>query len=163
MTPWNAAHQASLSITHSWSLLKLMCIKSVTPSNRLILCRPLFLPPSIFPSIRVFYGVRNGNPLQHSCLENPMNRGAWRATVHGVAKSRARLSRHTPTPFIVVSQFLYIGLLFFFFSSFLLLFAFPFWKFLLTFPNLDSFLNCVQSTDKLIKSILHFYDSVFSF
>ena len=54
VTPWTAAHQASLSITNSWSLLKLMFIKSVMPSSRLILCHPLLLPPSIFPSIRVF-------------------------------------------------------------------------------------------------------------
>ena len=53
-TPWTAAHQASLSITNSWSLLKLMSIESVVPSNHLILCRPLLLPPPIFPSIRVF-------------------------------------------------------------------------------------------------------------
>jgi len=53
-TPWTAARQASLSITNSWSFLKLMSIKSVMPSNYLILCRPLLLPPSIFPSIRVF-------------------------------------------------------------------------------------------------------------
>ena len=54
MTPWAAAHQASLSITNSWSLLKLMSIESVMPSNYLILCSHLLLPPSIFPSIRVF-------------------------------------------------------------------------------------------------------------
>ena len=53
-TPWTVAHQASLSITNSWSLLKLMSIELVMPSNHLILCRPLLLPPSIFPSIRVF-------------------------------------------------------------------------------------------------------------
>ena len=53
-TPWTAACQASLSITNSWSLPKLMSIESVMPSNHLILCRPLFLLPSIFPSIRVF-------------------------------------------------------------------------------------------------------------
>ena len=53
-TPWIAARQASLSITISWVSLKLMSIESVMPSNRLILCRPLLLPPSIFPSIRVF-------------------------------------------------------------------------------------------------------------
>ena len=53
-TPWTAAHQASLSITNSWSLLKLMSIKSVTPSNHLILCCHLLLLPSISPSIRVF-------------------------------------------------------------------------------------------------------------
>ena len=53
-TPWTAAPQASLSITNSQSLLKLMSIESVMPSNHLILCCPLLLPPSIFPSIRVF-------------------------------------------------------------------------------------------------------------
>ena len=53
-TPWTVAHQASLCITKSWSLLKLMSIDSVMPSNHLILCSPLLLLPSIFPSIRVF-------------------------------------------------------------------------------------------------------------
>ena len=51
-TPWTAARQASLSIINSWSLLKLMSIELVMPSNHLILCGPLLLPPSIFPSIR---------------------------------------------------------------------------------------------------------------
>ena len=54
VTPWTAARQASLSITNSQSLLKLMSIKSVLPSNHLIFCRPLLFLPSIFPSIRVF-------------------------------------------------------------------------------------------------------------
>ena len=54
VTPWTAACQASLSITNSQSLPKLIPIKSLMPSNRLILCHPLLLPPSIFPSIRVF-------------------------------------------------------------------------------------------------------------
>ena len=53
-TPWTAACQASLSITNSRRLLKLMSIESVMPSNHLILCHPLLLPPSIFPNIRVF-------------------------------------------------------------------------------------------------------------
>ena len=53
-TPWTAAHQASLSISNSWSLLKLMSIELVMPSNHLILCCPLLFLPSIFPSIRVF-------------------------------------------------------------------------------------------------------------
>ena len=53
-TPWIAACQASLSITNSRSLLKFMSIESVMPSNHLILCHPLILPPSIFPSIGVF-------------------------------------------------------------------------------------------------------------
>ena len=54
LTPWTSSHQASLSITNSWSLLKLMSIESVMPSIHLILCRPLLLLPSFFPSIRVF-------------------------------------------------------------------------------------------------------------
>ena len=53
-TPWTAAHQTSLSITNSQSLLKLMSIEAVIPSNHLILCRTLLLLPSIFPNIRVF-------------------------------------------------------------------------------------------------------------
>ena len=54
VTPWTAAHQASLSITNSRGLLKLMSIESVVPSNHLILCHPLLLLPPIPPSIRVF-------------------------------------------------------------------------------------------------------------
>ena len=53
-TPWTAAHQTTLSITISWTLLKLMSTESVMPSNHLILCRPLLLLSSIFPSIRDF-------------------------------------------------------------------------------------------------------------
>ena len=54
VTPWTAAHQVSLPITNSQSLLKLVSIESVMPSNHLILCHPLILLPSIFPSIRIF-------------------------------------------------------------------------------------------------------------
>ena len=54
VTPWTAAHQASLPITNSWRLLKLMFIESVIPSNHLILCHLLLLLPSVFPSIRIF-------------------------------------------------------------------------------------------------------------
>ena len=54
VTPWTAAHQASLSITNSWSLVKLMPIESIMPSKHLILHRPLLFLPSIFPSIRDF-------------------------------------------------------------------------------------------------------------
>ena len=53
-TPWTAAHQASLSFTNSWNLLRPMSIELVMPSNHLILCHPPHLAPSIFPSIRVF-------------------------------------------------------------------------------------------------------------
>ena len=53
-TPWTAAHQASLSITNTWSLPKLMSVESVMSSNHLTLCHPLHLLPSIFPNIRVF-------------------------------------------------------------------------------------------------------------
>src|SRR5574337_1083246 len=53
-TPWTTAHQASLSFTISWNLLKLMCIESVMPSKHLILCCPLLLLLSIFPSIKIF-------------------------------------------------------------------------------------------------------------
>ena len=55
MTPWTAVLQASLSFTISWSILKLTSIESVMPYNHLILCHPLLLLPSIFPSIRVFF------------------------------------------------------------------------------------------------------------
>ena len=55
VNPWTIAHQASLSITISRSLLKFMSIKLVMPSNHLVLCHPLLLLPSIFPSIRVFF------------------------------------------------------------------------------------------------------------
>ena len=54
MTPWTATQQSSLSMTNTWSLLKLMSIELVMPSNHLILCHPLLFPPSIFPSIKVF-------------------------------------------------------------------------------------------------------------
>ena len=54
VTPWTAACQVSLSITNSQSLLKVMSIESVMPSNHLILCRPLLLLPSVFPNIRIF-------------------------------------------------------------------------------------------------------------
>ena len=53
-TPWTAAHQVSLSLTNSWSSLRFMSIESTMPSNHLILCHPLLLLPSVFPSIRVF-------------------------------------------------------------------------------------------------------------
>ena len=77
-TPWPAACQASLSITNFWSLLKLMSIKSVMPSNHLIICRPLLLPPSTFPSIRVFSNesvlrIRWPKYWSFSCSISPSN------------------------------------------------------------------------------------------
>ena len=82
-TPWTAAHQASLSITSSWSLLKVMSIESVMPFNYIILCHPLLLLPSILPSIRVFYngqffassGQSMGASTSSSAL--PMNIQDW--------------------------------------------------------------------------------------
>ena len=71
VTPWIAAHQASLSITTSCSLLKLMSIESVMPSNHLILCRPLLLLPPIPPSIRVFSNEA-GQRLKEFCQENAL-------------------------------------------------------------------------------------------
>ena len=77
MTPWTVVHQASLSITSSQSLLKLMSIELMMPFNRLILCRPLLLP-SIFPSIRVFYKalalhIRWPKYWSFSCSISPSN------------------------------------------------------------------------------------------
>ena len=69
-TPWTAAHQASLSITNSRSLLKLMSIESLMPSNNHILCCPLLLLPLIFPSIRVF---SNGQTVGFSSSISPSN------------------------------------------------------------------------------------------
>ena len=83
VTPWTAAHQTSLSITNSQSLLKLLSIESVMPSNHLILCRPLLLPPSIFPSIRVFsngqFFTSDGQSIGASALASvlPMNIQDW--------------------------------------------------------------------------------------
>ena len=75
VTPWTAACQASLSITNPQSLPKLMSIESVMPSNYLILCCPLFLLPSIFPSIKVFSNTFIG--ISASTLLRPMNTQDW--------------------------------------------------------------------------------------
>ena len=79
MTPWIAACQAFLSITNSQSLLKLMSIEPVMPSNNLILCHPLLLLPSIFPSIRVFSNesvlhIRWPNYWNFSCIISLSNK-----------------------------------------------------------------------------------------
>ena len=84
MTPWTAVHQASLSITNSQRLLKHMSIEPLMPSNHLILCHPLLLPPSIFPGLRVFSNesvlhIRWRNYLGVSASESvlPMNIQDW--------------------------------------------------------------------------------------
>ena len=69
-TPWTAAHQAYLSSTISWSLLKLMSIESVIPSNHLILCCPLLLLSSVFPGIRIFPNNSFYIPLANFCGVN---------------------------------------------------------------------------------------------
>ena len=78
-TSWTAACQASLSIINSWSLLKIMSIELMIPSNHLILCHPLLLPPSIFPSIRVFSNesalcIRWPKYWSFSCSLSPSNK-----------------------------------------------------------------------------------------
>ena len=81
-TPWTAAHQAYLSITNCQSLLKLMSIDSEMPSNHLILCCPHLLPPSIFPSIRVFSNesvlrIRWPESWSFSFSISPSNEYSW--------------------------------------------------------------------------------------
>ena len=112
-TPWTAAGQASLPITNSQSLLKLMSIESVMPSNHLILCGPLLLPPSIFPTIRVFSNesvlhIRQPNYWSFSFSIRPSNeysglisfRMDWLdlLTVQGTRKSL--LQHHSSTALI---------------------------------------------------------------
>ena len=90
VTPWTAARQASLSITNSWSLLKLMPIKLVLPSNHLILCHPLLFLTSIFPSIRSFlrsqFFASGSQSIGVSALASvlPMNIQAWLKIGKGV-------------------------------------------------------------------------------
>ena len=86
VTPWTAARQASLSITISWSLLKLMSMESVMPSNHLILCHPLLLLPSIFPSIRVFSNdsglcIRGSKYWSFSFSISASNEYSWLITI----------------------------------------------------------------------------------
>ena len=80
-TPWTATPQAPLSFTISWSLLKLMSIESVMPSNHLILCYPLLLLPSVFPSIRIFpmswLLASGGQIIGASASALPMNNQGW--------------------------------------------------------------------------------------
>ena len=116
-TPWTAARQASLSITNSWSLLKLMSIESVMSSNHLILCHPLLLPPSIIPSIRVFqmswfFFTSGSQSIRVSASASvlpmniqgwfPLGRTGWISSVQGTLKSlhqhhssKASILRHS--------------------------------------------------------------------
>ena len=118
VTPWTGARQAFLSITNSWSLLKLMSIESMMPSNHLILCCPLLLPPSIFPSIRVFCNesvlrVRWPKYWSFSFNISPSNeysglislRMDWLSplAVQGTLKSRSHLSSSTRLSWVLVS------------------------------------------------------------
>ena len=72
-TPWTAACQTSLSITNTWSLVKLMSIELVMPSNHLILCRPLLLPSVFYLLLDVFSGNRKVQPVVHSCFSQFQN------------------------------------------------------------------------------------------
>ena len=90
VTSWIAAHQTILSITNPRSLLKLMSIESVMPSNHLILCRPLLFLPSIFPSIRVFF--------------------QWVSSLHQMAKVLEFQLQHQSFQWIFRTDFLYIWL-----------------------------------------------------
>ena len=112
--PMDCSVPGFLVLPYLLELLKLIAIELVVSSNHLILCHPILLLPSIFcsfpgdpggkesacntgdpgsaPGLGRSPGEGNGNPLQYSCLENPMDRGAWRPTVYGVTKSRTRLS-----------------------------------------------------------------------
>ena len=102
--PWTAARQASLFFTISWSLLKLMSIESLMPSNHLILCRPLLLLPSIFPSIRVpmsqfFASGGQSMGISASISVHPMNIQDWfPLTLTGLISSPRDSQKSYPTP-----------------------------------------------------------------
>ena len=105
VTPWVAAHQASFSITNSRSSLKLMSIESVMPSNHLILCCPLLLPPSIFPSIRIFQWVSSlphGQSIGVSASTSVLLMNiqdwfplGWTGWISLLSKGLSRISSHT--------------------------------------------------------------------
>ena len=95
VTPWTTAHQASLSITNSWSLPKLMSIKSVIPPNHLILGHPLLLLPSIFPRIRVF---SNESALQHQSFQWTLRTDLLQNVLVGSPCSPRDSQESSPTP-----------------------------------------------------------------
>ena len=150
-TPWTAAHQASLSITNSRSLLKLMSIESVMPSNHPILCRPLLLPPSTFPSIRVFSNelvlrIRWPKYWSFSFSISPSNEHS------GLISFRIDLTWHPPNacyfPFKLLwwSKWVWGGISLWFW------FAFPEWEMMLNnflcFCITGKCLNALQSGQK---------------
>ena len=106
-TPWTSTRQASLSITNSWSLSKFMSIESVVPSNHLILCRPLLLLPSIFPSLRVFsnesalcirwpknwsFSFNIGPSSEHLGLISLQSKGLWKVFSNTAVQKHQLLS-----------------------------------------------------------------------
>ena len=134
-TPWNAAGQASLSITNSQSLLKLMSIESVMPFNHLILCRPLLLPPSIFLSIRVFsrewvllirwpkYWSFSFSISPSYEYSGPISfRMDWLDLLAGTLKSL--LQHHSSKASILQHRFIYFSCISIRFSSYILLLCF---------------------------------------
>ena len=117
-TPRTAAHQTSLSITNSWSLLKLMSIESVMPSNHLILCHPLFFLPSIFPSFRVFSNesvlcIKWSKYWNFSCSISPSNEYSgplgWTGWISLQSKELSRVFSNTT---IQKHQFLALSFLY---------------------------------------------------
>ena len=98
-TPWTAARQASLSITNSWSLLKLVAIESVMPSNHLILCRPLLLLPSFFPSIRVFSNELILQVRWPECWSFSPGRQSWAQTLEMWLRGKRELNSEASAPF----------------------------------------------------------------
>ena len=101
-TPWIAARQASLSITNSWSLFKHMSIKSVMPSNRLILCCSFLLLPSILPSIRVF--SNESALLDHSCFRFSQNCMFFYSGSHPLETTPGKSFWKEPSPWSLIPQ-----------------------------------------------------------
>ena len=122
-TPWTAAHQASLSINNSWSLLKLMSIELVMPSNHLILCCPLLLLLSIFASIRVFSnesGFSSGGQtigVSASASVLPMNIQDWFLDILAVQGTLRSPLQHHSSKASILRRFLGVSKLWIFFFS----------------------------------------------
>ena len=97
-TPWTAACQASLSFTISWSLLKLLSIKSVMPPNHLILCHPVLLLPSIFPSIEIFLWVGSSHQVA-KCKMPVSNSSGESKSLYG-APGNHHFDRHSSVSYV---------------------------------------------------------------